>query len=104
MGSGGGRMTNGTRGAGFVVAATLGLALVGVPATTSSPASAADATATTVCYDASQAGRFASTADEAAGIWNDRTNNLDMSACGTAVRIYVTDSGGSRAYVEGLGR
>ena len=90
--------------AALVALAAFGLALVGIQTSTAAPAKAVEAAATTVCYDASGAGVFQNTAHQAASIWNNATNNVYMSPCGTSVQIYITYSGGSRAYVYGLGR
>ncbi|WDZ84779.1 snapalysin family zinc-dependent metalloprotease [Micromonospora cathayae] len=80
------------------VAVTLGLGLA-QPSTAS-----ADVVATaTVCYNTSQAGPYAGVADQAAGIWNAYTNNVDMSKCGSNLMIYYTTGGGSYAVRRSLG-
>ncbi|MGY0236086.1 snapalysin family zinc-dependent metalloprotease [Longispora urticae] len=59
----------------------------------------------TVVYNASGAGQYSGTTDQAAAIWNQRVPNLRLVKTGTpTIRVYVTNSGGSRAYVQGLGR
>ncbi|MBO4209538.1 snapalysin family zinc-dependent metalloprotease [Micromonospora echinofusca] len=78
------------------------IALVGAPLA-ASPASAAGTLATTICYDVSQAGSFTSTAHSAASIWNNYTNNINMSNCGTNLRIYQIYGGGSYAVRTSLG-
>ncbi|HEX6074085.1 MAG TPA: snapalysin family zinc-dependent metalloprotease [Micromonosporaceae bacterium] len=89
-------------GASLAAALMLALALVGVQA---APASAdVGIQATTICYDISSAGSFQNTAVNAAGIWNSRVSNIYWSRCGASVKIYQVYSGGSRAYVYGLGR
>ncbi len=89
-------------GAAFVAAAALSLALVGVQATTAQPAEAVG-TQATVCYNTSQAGPYAGTASQAAGIWNAYTNNVNMSQCGSNLMIYYTYGGGSYAVTYSLG-
>jgi snapalysin len=90
-------------GAALAAGLMLALALVGVQV---APAAAADPgiQATTICFDISQAGSFGSTAVNAAGIWNSRVSNIYWSRCGSSVIIRQVYSGGSRAYVYGLGR
>ncbi len=70
-----------------------------------SPASAsADASiAATVCYDTSQAGSFVSTAHQAASIWTNAVPSVNMSACGSNLRIYQITGGGSYAVRTSLG-
>ncbi|WP_412542662.1 snapalysin family zinc-dependent metalloprotease [Longispora sp. K20-0274] len=71
------------------------------------PAAAAPAplAARTLVYNASGAGQFSATADQAVGIWNQRVPNIHLQKSGSpTIYIYVTNSGGSRAYVQGLGR
>ncbi|MGH3730688.1 MAG: snapalysin family zinc-dependent metalloprotease [Micromonosporaceae bacterium] len=80
----------------------LALALVGVQAATTQDAHAAGIQAT-VCYNTSQAGQFAGTADQAASIWTSRTNNVNMSKCGSNLMIYYTYGGGSYAVRYSLG-
>lgn len=79
------------------------VAMIGVPLTAGSPASAAGTLARTICYDTSQAGSFASTAHSAASIWNNYTANINMSNCGTHLRIYQIWGGGSYAVRTSLG-
>ncbi|MFF0152432.1 snapalysin family zinc-dependent metalloprotease [Micromonospora sp. NPDC005203] len=64
------------------------------------PASAA----MTICYNTSQAGNYAGTANQAASIWNNATVNLTLSAnCGSNLRIYRITGGGSYAVRTSLG-
>ncbi len=91
------------------LAALLGLALgvLGGPLLGSTAASASAAPsldAYTVCYNAASAGDFVGTADEAAGIWNERLVNAQLSGCGNDVMIYEIYGGGSYAQVFGLGQ
>ncbi|MEH1011880.1 snapalysin family zinc-dependent metalloprotease [Micromonospora sp. CPCC 206060] len=75
------------------------VAVIGAPFVSASPALAAR----TICYDTSQAGSFASTAHSAASIWNNYTDNITMSNCGTHLRIYQIWGGGSYAVRTSLG-
>ncbi|SCE86460.1 snapalysin [Micromonospora coriariae] len=76
------------------------LATLGVTVANPSPASAA----MTICYNTSQAGSYASTANQAASIWNNATVNLTLSAnCGSNLRIYRITGGGSYAVRTSLG-
>ncbi|SCL34665.1 snapalysin [Micromonospora nigra] len=85
------------RTAGAVLAAVL--AATGVQVATGSPASAAR----TVYYDASRAGEFRSTFDQAAQIWNGRVSNVRLVPRSPGnITIYV-DSGWPRAQVYSLG-
>jgi len=82
------------------LAATVGTTL-GVTLTNATPAAAA----MTICYDASQAPSFVSYANQAASIWNNATDNLNLVAgCGTHLRIYQITGGGSYAVRTSLGR
>ncbi|MFI6824699.1 snapalysin family zinc-dependent metalloprotease [Micromonospora sp. NPDC050187] len=64
---------------------------------------AAEAVNATVCYTTSQAGPYAGVADQAAQIWNNYTNNLTMSKCGSNLSIRYTTGGGSYAVRRSLG-
>ncbi|MEV4761427.1 snapalysin family zinc-dependent metalloprotease [Micromonospora chokoriensis] len=76
------------------------LATLGVTVANPSPASAA----MTICYNTSQAGSYASVANQAASIWNNATVNLTLSAnCGSNLRIYRITGGGSYAVRTSLG-
>jgi snapalysin len=78
--------------------ATLGVGLAGAAS-----ASADTTLAATVCYNTSQAGSFAGTANQAATIWNNATTNLTLSACGSNLRIYQITGGGSYSVRTSLG-
>ncbi|MFC7547975.1 snapalysin family zinc-dependent metalloprotease [Plantactinospora sp. GCM10030261] len=76
----------------------------GATAVAAAPAAAAPSQlAATVCYNTSQAGPFASYANQAASIWNNATNNVTLSQCGSNLRIYYTYGGGSYAVRYSLG-
>ncbi|MEU9505618.1 snapalysin family zinc-dependent metalloprotease [Micromonospora sp. NPDC048170] len=76
------------------------LATLGVTVANPSPASAA----MTICYNTSQAGIYAGTANQAASIWNNATSNLTLTAnCGSNLRIYQITGGGSYAVRTSLG-
>ncbi|MET8229275.1 snapalysin family zinc-dependent metalloprotease [Micromonospora sp. NPDC005298] len=76
------------------------LATLGITVANPSPASAA----MTICYNTSQAGSYASVANQAATIWNNATVNLTLSAnCGSNLRIYRITGGGSYAQRTSLG-
>ncbi|MBQ0904364.1 snapalysin family zinc-dependent metalloprotease [Micromonospora sp. U21] len=76
------------------------LATLGVTVANPAPASAA----MTICYNTSQAGSYASVANQAASIWNNATVNLTLSAnCGSNLRIYRITGGGSYAVRTSLG-
>jgi snapalysin len=90
-------------GAGFAAVLAIAIALVGVQVN-AARAAEPGIQATTICFDISQAGSFQSTAVNAAGIWNSRVSNIYWSRCGSSVIIRQVYSGGSRAYVYGLGR
>ncbi|SCL42024.1 snapalysin [Micromonospora pallida] len=64
---------------------------------------AAEGVNAVVCYNTSQAGPYAGIADQAAGIWNAYTNNVDMAKCGSNLMIYYTYGGGSYAVRYSLG-
>lgn len=69
------------------------------------PSALAAPAARTVYYNASGAGEYRATADQAAQIWNQRVPNVRLVAGGSAtMTIRVTTGGGSRAYPQGLGR
>ncbi|WP_433116624.1 snapalysin family zinc-dependent metalloprotease [Micromonospora sp. CA-246542] len=75
-------------------------ATLGVTVANPAPASAA----MTICYNTSQAGAYAGTANQAASIWNNATVNLTLSAnCGSNLRIYQITGGGSYAVRTSLG-
>ncbi|MCW3819339.1 snapalysin family zinc-dependent metalloprotease [Micromonospora sp. DR5-3] len=76
------------------------VAALGVVAVESAPASAA---VRNVCYNTSQAGPFAGYANQAATIWNNATNNINMAPCGSNLMIYYTYGGGSYAVRYSLG-
>ncbi|MET8062224.1 snapalysin family zinc-dependent metalloprotease [Micromonospora sp. NPDC005313] len=76
------------------------LASLGAVAVNPAPASAA---VRNVCYNISQAGPFANTAVQAAAIWNNYTNNINMAQCGSNLRITYTYGGGSYAQRTSLG-
>ncbi|MCG5453559.1 MULTISPECIES: snapalysin family zinc-dependent metalloprotease [Micromonospora] len=79
---------------------TTTLATLGITVANPSPASAA----MTICYNTSQAGSYASVANQAASIWNNATVNLTLSAnCGSNLRIYRITGGGSYAQRTSLG-
>ncbi|MEU5908536.1 snapalysin family zinc-dependent metalloprotease [Micromonospora sp. NPDC047467] len=76
------------------------LATLGITVANPAPASAA----MTICYNTSQAGSYASVANQAATIWNNATVNLTLSAnCGSNLRIYRITGGGSYAVRTSLG-
>ncbi|MEU8045098.1 snapalysin family zinc-dependent metalloprotease [Micromonospora echinofusca] len=80
--------------------AATALATLGVTVANPTPASAA----MTICYNTSQAGSFAGTANQAASIWNNATSNLTLTAnCGSNLRIYQVTGGGSYAIRTSLG-
>ncbi|WP_018350260.1 snapalysin family zinc-dependent metalloprotease [Longispora albida] len=82
-------------------------ALVGAgSAATAAPAQpAAPLAVRNLVYNASGAGEYRTTFDQAAQIWDSRVNNITLrSGSGATINVYVTNSGGSRAYVNGLGR
>lgn len=76
--------------------------MLGLGLATATPASAEGLNAV-VCYNTSQAGPYAGYADQAAGIWNAYTNNVDMAKCGSNLMIYYTYGGGSYAVRYSLG-
>lgn len=80
------------------------MAVVGITVAAPSPASA-DPTpqAALVCYNTANAGPFAGYAHQAASIWNNATNNVDLANCGSNLVIYYTYGGGSYAVRYGLG-
>ncbi|MEU5722400.1 snapalysin family zinc-dependent metalloprotease [Micromonospora sp. NPDC047738] len=76
------------------------MAALGAVTVGSAPASAA---VRNVCYNTSQAGPFAGYANQAATIWNNATNNINMAQCGSNLMIYYTYGGGSYAVRNSLG-
>ncbi|MFJ6194807.1 snapalysin family zinc-dependent metalloprotease [Micromonospora sp. NPDC092111] len=84
----------------FATLAALAMAALGLTAVQAAPASAA---VRNVCYNTSQAGPFASYANQAATIWNNYTNNINMAQCGSNLMIYYTYGGGSYAQRTSLG-
>jgi len=82
--------------------AAMAMTALGVSVANPAPASAESINAT-ICYNTSQAGPFASTANSAASIWNNSTNNIYMSQCGSNLMIYYTYGGGSYAVRYSLG-
>jgi snapalysin len=90
-----------------VLGTLLALVLAAFDATAlgTTPASAAPGASlqATVCYNTSQAGPFASYANQAASIWNNATYNLNMSQCGSNLMVYYTYGGGSYAVTYSLG-
>ncbi|HEX6969077.1 MAG TPA: snapalysin family zinc-dependent metalloprotease [Micromonosporaceae bacterium] len=86
--------------AAFAASAVVAL---GVSVAGPAPASAETINAATICYNTSQAGPFATYAHQAASIWNNATNNINMSNCGSNLMIYYTYGGGSYAVRYSLG-
>ncbi|WP_405096764.1 snapalysin family zinc-dependent metalloprotease [Micromonospora sp. NBC_01412] len=80
--------------------AAAAMATLGLTAVQAAPASAA---VSNVCYNTSQAGPFASYANQAATIWNNYTNNINMAQCGSNLVISYTYGGGSYAQRTSLG-
>lgn len=82
-----------------------GLALVGAPIAATAPAAAAHHhAAVTVHYDASQAGDFTDTLTQAAQIWNDSVQNVQLEPGSPAdVTITEVQGGGSYTIPTGLG-
>jgi snapalysin len=87
----------------LVALLTTAVAVLGATVTSPSAASADVSLAATVCYNTSQAGSFAGTANQAATIWNNATSNLTLSNCGSNLRIYSITGGGSYAVRTSLG-
>ncbi|MFC0004446.1 snapalysin family zinc-dependent metalloprotease [Micromonospora siamensis] len=87
-----------TRALATLAAATM--ATLGAVAVEAAPATAA---LRNVCYNTSQAGPFASYANQAATIWNNATLNINMAQCGSNLMIYYTYGGGSYAVRNSLG-
>ena len=77
--------------------------MLGATLSTPSAASADVTINATVCYNTSQAGQYAGIANQAASIWNNYTNNVNMSQCGSNLRIYQITGGGSYAIRTSLG-
>jgi snapalysin len=84
----------------FAALAATALASLGLTAVSAAPASAA---VRNVCYNASQAGPFATYAHQAATIWNNYTSNINMAQCGSNLVITYTYGGGSYAQRTSLG-
>ncbi|WP_433342172.1 snapalysin family zinc-dependent metalloprotease [Micromonospora sp. CA-111912] len=84
----------------FATLAAAAMATLGLTAVQAAPASAA---VRNVCYNTSQAGPFASYANQAATIWNNYTNNINMAQCGSNLVISYTYGGGSYAQRTSLG-
>ncbi|SBT52502.1 snapalysin family zinc-dependent metalloprotease [Micromonospora auratinigra] len=80
--------------------AAVTLSALGAVAVDPAPASAA---LRNVCYNTSQAGPFATYAVQAASIWNNYTNNINMAQCGSNLVISYTYGGGSYAQRTSLG-
>jgi snapalysin len=76
---------------------------LGAAAVAPAPASASPGLLATVCYNTSQAGPYATYAVQAASIWNNATDNLNMAQCGSNVMIYYTSGGGSYSVRYSLG-
>lgn len=83
--------------------AAMAMTAIGVTSVNAAPAAAEEIDVATICYTTASAGPYASTAVQAAGIWNAYTNNINMSQCGSSLRIYYTYGGGSYAVRQGLG-
>jgi snapalysin len=82
----------------------MAMAVLGINAAAPSPASADPAVqAALVCYDTTYAGPFVGYAHDAASIWNNATNNVDLANCGSNLVIYYTYGGGSYAVRYSLG-
>ncbi|WP_229401824.1 snapalysin family zinc-dependent metalloprotease [Micromonospora okii] len=84
----------------FATLAAVTMASLGLGVVSAAPASAA---VRNVCYNASQAGPFATYAGQAATIWNNYTNNINMAQCGSNIIISYTYGGGSYAQRTSLG-
>jgi snapalysin len=83
-----------------VVSAALGLNVAAATPASADPSIAA----ATVCYNTANAGPFAGYANQAASIWNNATNNVNLVAnCGSNLTIYYTYGGGSYAQRYSLG-
>jgi snapalysin len=82
----------------------IAMAVLGLTVAAPSPAVAESTPrAALVCYDTTNAGPFAGYAHQAASIWNNATNNVDLANCGSNLVIYYTYGGGSYAVRYGLG-
>lgn len=80
------------------------MAVLGITVAAPSPASADPAPqAALVCYNTANAGPFAGYAHQAASIWNNATNNVDLANCGSNLVIYYSYGGGSYAVRYSLG-
>ena len=87
-----------------ILAACAAMVMAAFGAAVVNPAPAqAESVQYTVCYNTSQAGPYAGYANSAANIWNNYTNNLVMSQCGSNLMIYYTYGGGSYAVTYSLG-
>jgi snapalysin len=82
----------------------IAMAVFGITVAAPSPAAAeAGPQAALVCYDTTNAGPFVGHAHDAATIWNNATNNVDLANCGSNLVIYYTYGGGSYAVRYSLG-
>ena len=82
----------------------MAMAMLGVTVAAPSAAAAVPGPqAALVCYDVSNAGPFVGYAHEAAAIWNNSTNNVDLANCGPNLVVYYTYGGGSYAVRYSLG-
>ncbi len=85
-----------------VIGALLALPLlVGAQWASAAPASAADVTV--LQYDASGAAEFTQVVHEAAQIWNESVDNVQLEPGGSADFVIVADNGWPRARVTSLG-
>ena len=95
-----------TRSFGRTLTALSVMAMAVLGLTVAAPsASAADSapTAALICYNTANAGPFAGNAHQAASIWNNATNNITLSNCGSNLVVYYTYGGGSYAVRYSLG-
>ncbi|MFV2018134.1 snapalysin family zinc-dependent metalloprotease [Micromonospora sp. LOL_023] len=84
----------------ILAAVTVILSLIGAQVVATAPASAA---VTTIYYDASRAGQFATNFAQAAQIWNSSVSNVRLQSGSPASVVIYVDSGWPRAYVTRLG-
>ncbi|MFB9235856.1 snapalysin family zinc-dependent metalloprotease [Plantactinospora siamensis] len=89
----------------LVSLAAASLAALAATAGAATPAAAGASTLAirNVCYSTSQAGPYATYANQAATIWNNATANINVSRCGSNIMIYYTSGGGSYAVTYSLG-
>jgi snapalysin len=81
----------------------MAMAMLGVTVAAPATAAAEPVPAALVCYDVSNAGPFVGYVHDAAGIWNNATNNVDLANCGSNLVVYYTYGGGSYAVRYSLG-